>query len=102
MKLTCPESQKRVSLKCGSIASGSALPGGLDESSAGAGGVCASACGASWARNPSAPIQKPPSTPQTANTNWNVKPAILSIPPLFSLNPQPPSTHHHLHPLYQH
>src|SRR5260370_24694241 len=35
MKFICPESQKRVSLKCGNIASGS-LAGGLPGSSAGA------------------------------------------------------------------
>src|SRR5271169_6466207 len=53
MKFIWPESQKRVSLKCGSIDSGSALAGGLAESSAleagvpplgrGASGCCANA-----------------------------------------------------------
>src|ERR1700674_3045704 len=43
MKFICPESQKRVSLKCGSIDSGSVVAGGLSgalaASSAVAGGV---------------------------------------------------------------
>src|SRR6266852_9364688 len=49
MKLICPESQNRVSLKCGSIDSGSvmvgALSGALDGSSALAGGVSLFAVG---------------------------------------------------------
>src|SRR5713101_724603 len=39
MKFTCPESQKRVSLKCGSIDSGSVMADALAGSSATAGGV---------------------------------------------------------------
>src|SRR5450631_715865 len=39
MKFICPESQNRVSLKCGSIDSGLGVAGGLAASSALAGGV---------------------------------------------------------------